>query len=244
MFKGVSFVIAILGFCLVSYSLFAAEFDVGDSNIKIEKVRGSVTLNDNGRSLAGSSVRDSELKPGAYLDLGPNSEVWLKVIKKVSGESSYLRISSTTCGTRCSYNEARGIVSAVSLSDGEECRKSISFLDRAREVAGIQKQDMASVETVALVSFTTDKPEKKGDGLLPVEAKMPPAVSAPTSPYAGGEDRDYTFVPGSGNVNVEVPPSKALNTSSYIPGSSTMTAGGGRVAPATRNEAIQPNVTP
>lgn len=237
MFKSALLFIAILGFILVPYFSSAAEFNVGDSKIVIDKVKGNVALSENGRNIAGGILK-SELKTGTFLSLAANSEVWLKIVKKVSGESSFLRITSTECGTKCSYDSNTGIVTTVPLNNGSECKKSISFLDRARELAGIQKQDIAYVETSSLVLFTkasSDSPSLP----LPEEVEMTPAVSTPTIVKLGVKEiGTYNSLrPASGNVNTNIPSPKSYystNEATYVPGSTTLTAGRrGGAGPAT-----------
>lgn len=220
MFKGVSLFIASLGVVLVPFFVLAAEFNVGDSKVIIEKVRGNVTLSENGRDIA-SGIVNSELKTGIFLDLASNSEVWLKVVKKVSGESSYLRLSSTTCGTRCSYNQERGIVSTETLSNSAECKKTISFLDRARELAGLQKQDLASAGTSSLVSFA--KIDQNPTAPLPEKYEMTPAVSTPVHI----SERDIRGYGVRSKAIIERITTGPLNERAYVPGSTSLTAGGG-----------------
>lgn len=194
---------ASLSLLFVTYSSHAADFEVGDREISVARVHGDAAVYDNGRKVTG--LINSELKSGVTLHISPSSEVWLKVMKKGGGETSFLRLSSGACGSVCRYDSSSGVVSTSALDAGGECARSQTYHDRAREIVGLPKQDSSNAET--LVTFTSlqedigDAGQQQGGGepreVPTPQYQMPPAVSSPATPGGIDEEEHRGYVPES-----------------------------------------------
>ena len=175
---------------------FAADFEVGKSKVTIEKIRGGAVYQENGQEKSGSDILNADLKPAGALKVSPSSEVWLKVLNQENGGTSYLRLSTTSCGILCSYNPIAGKIVSKTINSGGDCEKSIDFHDRARKLAGLPDQNLESKDTSTLVSFasTTDST----GGITPPVGELPPAGYAPGTPGGGGEG--YPYLPPAGGT--------------------------------------------
>ena len=210
-----SIISAFIAFLVAPVLGFAAGFNVGKSTLTVAKINGEATLTERGAQIKGISLVNSPLKQGASLYIGPKSEVWLKVVEERDGKSSFLRLSTTSCGTICKYNFSTGVVSTSAFSSGAECEKTQSFHDRAKDIAGLPKQNFSQAQTSSMVSFVSGKIDSRQEGETPLEVgrgpgggspqppqyevpyEMPPLVTAPTSPGEGREDRVGKLLSGT-----------------------------------------------
>src|SRR3990167_7116438 len=186
---------------------FAADFNVGKSTLTIAKIIGEATLSSMGRQTKGSGLINSSLEPGASLYIGPKSEVWLKVVEEKGGKQSFLRLSTNTCGTICKYDKSAGVVSTSAFSSGAECERAQSFHDRAKDIAGLPKQNFSQAQTSSMVSFASSAVvERRSDsGGVETKGESGERVTTPQASTPEYVMPPLVFVPGLPGVMEEEP---------------------------------------